>query len=55
MTSIFNLVPGLSEKMDSILERYEKYHHETYGGGLVSEDTPVNISPSSEADTDDLR
>jgi hypothetical protein len=30
MSSIFNLVPTLSSKMDNILQRYDEFHKKTY-------------------------
>lgn len=37
MTSIFNLVPDLSAKMDKILQKYEEFHQKTYGEEAVTE------------------
>ena len=49
MSSIFNLVPGLSKKMDTILQEYEDYYQKTYNGEVMAEDTSVNMSPYKDA------
>ncbi len=49
MTSIFNLSPALSSKMDNILQKYEEFHKKTYGEEMMAENTAVNMSPYKDA------
>lgn len=43
--SIFDSVPGLTQKMDQILGKYEQFHKKHYGESLVAEGESVNMSP----------
>jgi activator of HSP90 ATPase len=49
MTSIFNLAPELSTKMDNILQRYEEFHKKTYGEEMMAENTAVNMNAYKDA------